>query len=85
MNNKISRLPEKIGHLKELRIIDCQNNMIDQLPHSLAELEKLQSLNLRFNKLKFLPDIFDGLPALIAYLKEQECTDITYEIGLAIG
>jgi hypothetical protein len=40
-NNKISRLPENIGNLIYLRILDFHNNRIKEFPKSMLKLPKL--------------------------------------------
>ncbi|KAI9827839.1 MAG: hypothetical protein M1832_004328 [Thelocarpon impressellum] len=48
-------IPEQIGSLGELEVLDLRDNMVTALPESLAELTRLRILNLADNGLKSLP------------------------------
>lgn len=52
--NNLTQLPEKIGHLKSLRILDLYKNKITKLPSELWDLTSLEDLDLSDNKLIYL-------------------------------
>ncbi|XP_035217457.1 E3 ubiquitin-protein ligase LRSAM1-like isoform X2 [Stegodyphus dumicola] len=55
MNNKLSSLPEDIGHLTHLQDLNVENNRLKKLPVSFRNLQNLHYLNLKGNKLTAFP------------------------------
>ena len=53
--NIIEQLPEEIGELKALRVLDLQKNNLQFLPNSIGKLKNLNVVNLSDNKLSALP------------------------------
>jgi Leucine-rich repeat (LRR) protein len=49
--NQIAALPDSIGNLKNLEVIDLRDNKIEQLPSAFGHLRKLLKLNLDHNML----------------------------------
>ena len=56
MYNKLNMLPESIGNLKALEVLNISNNNLSILPDSIAKLKALESLSLHDNQLTDLPD-----------------------------
>ena len=55
-NNLIIALPDNMGSLGSLKILNVSNNRLDRLPNSLSQgTHKLDTLNLSKNRLSFLP------------------------------
>jgi hypothetical protein len=63
-NCNLGKLPESIGNLKSLKILDLGNNYISEFPESIGNLKALQNLNIPYNQLKSLPDSIKNLKAL---------------------
>ena len=49
-NNKIRQLPDEIGNLDSLIILDLSNNKLKSLPDSIISLVELEKLNLSHNR-----------------------------------
>jgi hypothetical protein len=47
-NNKLKSLPDSIGMLHELRLIDLRGNPLTHLPAVVAALPRLEKLDLRW-------------------------------------
>jgi Leucine-rich repeat (LRR) protein len=60
----LASLPEKIGCIKSIIVLDLPSNRISELPESMGELHKLKKLDLRNNILKKLPTQFVYLQGL---------------------
>ena len=54
--NKLQYLPNSIGQLKNLRVLNLTLNRIDYLPSSIGELLKLERLSLVMNCIKEIPE-----------------------------
>ena len=52
---KLTKLPETIKELTELKKLDLQRNELNSLPESIGELTALKKLNLTHNKFRKLP------------------------------
>lgn len=52
--NKLRELPQMLGAVKTLRLLNASNNILESLPMSLARLTYLAQLDVSFNKLKDL-------------------------------
>ena len=64
-NNDLTKLPNWIGSLSKLRIIDGTNNGIRYIPESVAQLNDLQTLNLSNNTITKLPLFLASLPVIL--------------------
>ena len=60
-NNAIKMIPDKIGELKTLMMLDMSYNLIKTLPNSLGQLLELRDLNISNNKIKHLPNTLGRL------------------------
>ena len=63
-DNKITALPESIGALVGLEVLDLQHNQLTALPESIGALLGLERLHLTNNQLATLPDSIVALTAL---------------------
>jgi len=70
---KLTELPESIGQLTQLQLLNLSNNQLTTLPESMGGLMQLQSLTLSFNQLMKLPDSLGKLTQLqsLALSKNQ--------------
>jgi internalin A len=57
-------LPETLGNLKKLQLLDISNNQLTALPESLGQLKQLQSLDISNNQLSTLPESLGQLKKL---------------------
>jgi Leucine-rich repeat (LRR) protein len=78
--NLLEYIPESIGLLKELRVLNLRKNKIKDLPMSIADLPKLIEINLSKNGLDKLPkSIFRMKNLKYLYIRdndfEEECTN----------
>jgi Leucine-rich repeat (LRR) protein len=49
-SNVLIELPEEIGQLENLKLLDCANNALNALPKSMMNLKNLMTINLSNNK-----------------------------------
>jgi len=63
-------IPESLGGLKYLKILDLVDNAIIHVPDSLCQLQNLEQLRLSFNQIPLIPDYLDEMPNL--YLLELD-------------
>jgi leucine-rich repeat protein SHOC2 len=87
--NKIDSLPEEIGRLENLAILDISdNNSLVTLPVSLGDLQNLKILNLSYLNLKTLPTSIEKLKNLsiivLFWNQEGDWTQI-FEVLLKQG
>lgn len=61
---KLTELPESIGKLKRLTLLNLSNNQLTTLPDSIGQLTELQELDLTHNNLTSLPDFLRQLTQL---------------------
>ncbi len=54
--NHISTLPESIGNLSSLQILDLRGNKLNKLPESIGDLKSLKTLDLKYTNLTNLPN-----------------------------
>ena len=81
IDNDIKSLPDSIGDLESLEILNLRSNKLIQLPESISKLTKLRELNLGFNDLTSLPDSIGNLKSLeILSLKYNKFESFPQEI-----
>jgi Leucine-rich repeat (LRR) protein len=80
--DKLTRFPEEVFKLKNLRILDLSHNRIKELPSSLAPLIHLNGLDLSNNKIRVLPPSIGDLQDLVSLQLNRNVIDtIPAEIG----
>lgn len=85
-NVHLSDLPDEIGRLNHLRVLDLRHNLLYWLPPSLVQLENLIELHLSHNNIESLPYQFEKLRNLKRlYLAWNSLTWITQDIGAMKG
>lgn len=62
-DNMVSQLPDEIGTLQNLKLLDCSHNALEFLPDGIGRLKHLETLSLQGNRLVALPVTFGGLVA----------------------
>ena len=73
---KLTSLPDEIGDLSHLQVMDLSSNHLDRLPQGIAKLENLRVLSLASNKLKSLPVVIAKLKNLkVLSLSNMECPE----------
>ncbi|WP_442939201.1 leucine-rich repeat domain-containing protein [Nostoc sp.] len=60
----LTELPESIGTLTQLRVLDLYQNRLTTLPETIASLTGLQKLSLRANEFTELPEAITALTGL---------------------
>ena len=60
----VQELPESIGELKQLRVLNVGNNLLTALPASLGSLGTLEELVMNSNQLECLPSFIGRLSHL---------------------
>jgi internalin A len=74
---EIEELPEKIGELKELRVLTLNSSSIKKLPNSIGDLINLNLLDLSYNRIEKLPESFSNLTNLqLLYLKNNQISEM---------
>jgi Leucine-rich repeat (LRR) protein len=63
-NTRLHNLPENIGRLKSLKMLDISNNHLQWLPDSITELENLEELSVKNNLIHYLPKNIGNLKLL---------------------
>ncbi len=78
----LERLPENIGHLSKLKILNLKGCRLDRLPESIGELGQLRTLGLRSNRLTSLPETIGNLHELRALsLSENRLISLPESLG----
>ncbi|HEY4423166.1 MAG TPA: COR domain-containing protein, partial [Pyrinomonadaceae bacterium] len=76
-SKKLTELPESLGQLTQLQMLDLTSNQLTALPESLGQLTQLQTLYLVSNQLTALPEWFGQLAQLqYLYLQYNELTEL---------
>ena len=63
-NRKIKKIPDELGQLKALVLLDLDGNGLTQISEAITDLHNLKTLDLRNNQLQSLPDSISRLTAL---------------------
>ena len=77
----ITKLPESIGNLTELKGLFLSNNRLVSIPDRIIDLHKLEKLHLDGNELVSMPDDIGTLSALkTLYLNDNKIVDLPVSI-----
>ena len=78
----MSSLPEQIGNLTALKVLNLSNNQLTTLPEQIRNLTALTVLNLARNQLTTLPEQIGNLTALKSLdLSQNQLTTLPEKIG----
>ncbi|MFX1260061.1 MAG: leucine-rich repeat domain-containing protein, partial [Promethearchaeota archaeon] len=81
-NQGLSTLPESIGNLSSLKILELWSNKLSTLPESIGNLSSLKDLRLGGNKLSTLPESITKLTSLQKLnLQSNQLTTLPESIG----
>ena len=69
--NKLRKLPDSIGNLKNLIFLSVQDNLLESLPDSICDLDSLEVLNIAKNKITQLPKDILNLELKAVYLADN--------------
>ena len=58
-NNSLESLPEEIGGLIHLKVLEVSNNQLQELPDSISQCQDLETINLSFNNIKSITQLKD--------------------------
>ena len=79
--NSLKTLPEEVGHLKKLTLLNLGNNLIEEFPSVIFKLINLEELILTINNLVNVPKDIVSLKTLkILQLNNNELTTFPIEI-----
>ncbi|XP_078384326.1 uncharacterized protein LOC144666799 [Oculina patagonica] len=85
-NNQLSELPETIGQLVNLTVLDVENNQLSELPETIGQLINLTELWLNNNQLSELPETIGQLINLTAlWLDNNQLSELPETIGQLIN
>ena len=57
-SNEITELPQNLGNLTDLLVLNVANNLISTIPESINNLSQLHTLNLAMNPIQKFPQTF---------------------------
>lgn len=81
----LSKLPEQLGCLNNLRTIDLSHNYLSELPDWIGHCAQLTKLNICSNKITLIPESFAKLTELVEWKmnsnKVEELPDIFANLG----
>ncbi len=83
---KIINIPEDIGKLKNLKIIEIVDTELEELPNSICELKELKELILNENKIKKIPERIGDMENLeVLNLDENKIKKLPLSLGSLIS
>ncbi|KAK3438094.1 hypothetical protein EUGRSUZ_C02718 [Eucalyptus grandis] len=83
--HRLRKLPESIGKLRSLLLLNLLYTRIKELPDSIGELKRLEEMNLGFTQIRELPSTIGGLKSLLALnLQRTKITELPPSIGYLI-
>ena len=80
--NLLEELPEWIGELKYLKIIEVSDNCLKTFPDSIGDLKSLEKLIACSNRIEYVPESFGGLEAIKTIeLYENQLNSLPESLG----
>ena len=81
-NNRLHNLPERLGDLKEIELINVKANELDAIPASICDCDMLKEFNCQDNHLKRLPDLLGTLKHLEKlYIQANALKSVPFSLG----
>ena len=81
-NNRITRVPDCVGDLRQLQRLNLSGNKISALPRSLGQLKNLTILDIKTNEVSDLPAEIGDLASLTKFdLSHNMITELPWEMG----
>ena len=81
-HNEFESLPEDLGVLYELKLIDVSHNQLRHLPLDLFTISELRSIDISHNKFTELPDEMSRLSTLVSLsCASNQLTELPLEFG----
>lgn len=65
-HNELRDLPEDIGILYELKLLDASHNRLTELPADLFTISELRSIDISHNRFEALPDAINAVSTLVS-------------------
>jgi len=79
---QLTSIPESIGDLSSLEVLNLNSNQLTSIPESIGDLSSLEDLVLNYNQLTSIPESIGDLSSLEAlYLEYNQLTSIPESIG----
>ncbi|NEP02262.1 MAG: leucine-rich repeat protein [Symploca sp. SIO2E9] len=79
---QLTKIPEEVFELKNLRVLILRNNIIYKLPKSLGNLSNLTKLDLSYNQLSTLPEFLENISNLTKlYLIHNQLSTLPESLG----
>jgi len=82
--NRISYLPDQLGDLLNLKVLNLSRNQLDEksFPQSMQRLQMLEEVNLSSNNLTEIPSFILDLPRIkVLHIAENKITSLPEKIG----
>ena len=82
--NRISYLPDQLGDLLNLKVLNLSRNQLDEksFPQSMQRLQMLEEVNLSSNNLTEIPSFILDLPRIkVLHIAENRITSLPEKIG----
>ncbi|XP_030516585.1 disease resistance protein RPV1-like [Rhodamnia argentea] len=80
--HRLRKLPESIGRLRSLLLLNLLYTRIKELPDSIGDLKRLEGMNLGFTQIRELPSSIGGLKSLLGLnLQSAKITALPASIG----
>ncbi|XP_056174646.1 disease resistance protein RPV1-like isoform X2 [Syzygium oleosum] len=79
---RLRKLPDSIGKLRSLLVLNLFDTRITELPDSIGDLKRLEKMNLGFTQIRELPNSIGGLQSLLElHLQGTKITELPASIG----
>ena len=82
VRSNLTSIPDSIGNLTSLQLLDLHTTRISELPESIGNLTSLQDLDLSYTQISSLPDSIGNLTSLQdLYLSDTQISSLPDSIG----